>query len=67
MSLQEVIEQCSDHMTRISRMFKPGAEVTLIVRSPDHPDRDFMLTNDEPDELRALLERRLPAPEAPQD
>ena len=39
--------------------FKPGMKVTVIVRAPGFPDRDFMMTNDDISELQALLKRRV--------
>lgn len=54
-------EAVSDHMDAILRLFKPGAKIAVIVRSPGHPDRDFLMTNDEGKEIAALIRRRFGA------
>lgn len=56
--LQYIAADCSDHMSAVAKHFKAGAEVTLIVRAPGYPERDFMLTNDNLDEVAAVIERR---------
>lgn len=56
--LTYVAEECSARMEEIASFFKPGVQVTLIVRTPEHDERDFMLTNDNPEELRKLIQRR---------
>jgi hypothetical protein len=56
--LQYIANDCGDHMNAVAKHFKAGAEVTLIVRSPGFPERDFMLTNDDLDEVAAVIERR---------
>ncbi len=45
-------------MDEIKRLFKPGAKITVMVRFPGFPTRDFMMTDDVSDELRAMIERR---------
>lgn len=47
----------AEYLDRIARLFKPGKKLTLLVRSPGLPDRDFMLTDDNIDEAIAMLER----------
>lgn len=56
--LQYVQEAVADHMDEILALFKPGAKICVLVRTPCHPDRDFMMTNDHLDELTAMLVRR---------
>lgn len=46
------------HMGEIVKLFKPGVKIALIVRRPDHPDQDFMMTDDTLDEIKSLIERR---------
>jgi hypothetical protein len=49
--------EASKHLDQIQQLWNPGMKVTLLVRSPDHPDgsRDFMLTDDQiPDVIAAL-------------
>lgn len=58
MKLADVQEFVADRMDEIHTCFKPGVRVTVIVRCPGFPDRDFLMTADEIPELAALLERR---------
>jgi hypothetical protein len=58
MTLEDVGALVADRMDEIHTYFKPGVKVTVIVRSPGFPSRDFMMTSDEIPELQALLERR---------
>jgi hypothetical protein len=60
MGLSDVENIVSDHMDRIVSQFKPGVKITVLVRTPGFPDRDFMMTNDEFDELLAMIIRREP-------
>jgi len=39
--------EVGQHLERISKLFKSGAKLTLLVRQPDHDDQDFMMTNDD--------------------
>lgn len=55
--LQRVREQCSEYLSRIERLFKPGARLTLIVRRPGDAEQDFMLSSDDLHEAIAVLER----------
>ena len=57
-NLRLVQERVADHMDEIHRYFKPGVRVTVIVRTPDFPDRDCLMTADDIPELIALLQRR---------
>ena len=59
MTLTEVQETVGQHMDSILECFKPGCKITVLVRTPDHPDRDFMLTSDDPKEAIAMIERRI--------
>lgn len=54
-SVQHVVGQ---HMEEITRNFKPGVKITVLVRTPGHPTRDFMMTDDDCDELLAMIARR---------
>jgi hypothetical protein len=56
--MQQVRETVAAAMDDILREFKPGAKIAVLVRSPGHPDRDFVMTNDGIAELIAMLERR---------
>lgn len=61
MSLSDVQEMVADHMDEITAMFKPGVKITVLVRVPNLPDRDFMMTNDDHAELIKMIERRAKA------
>lgn len=63
-SVQEASERVADHMDKILGYFKPGRKITVLVRSPEHPDgsQDFVLTNDTLDETIAALTIRKTAP-----
>jgi len=61
-TLLEAQEQVSDYMDQIVACFKPGVKITVMVRTPDFPGRDFMLTDDEFPEISAMLARRMAAP-----
>ncbi len=56
--LAAVQEDVAGYMDDITAMFKGGVKITVIVRTPDFPDADFMMTSDEIPELRKLLDRR---------
>lgn len=57
-NLQRVQEAVADHMDAILGMFKPGCKITVLVRTPDHPDRDFLMTSDAGSEIIAAVQRR---------
>lgn len=59
--LNFVADKAMDYMDKISKFFKQPAEVTLIVRRPGFPEQDFMLTNDDLNEVIALVNRRINA------
>lgn len=44
-------------MDEIAVPFQPGAKITVMVRTPDFPDRDFLMTNDTFAELHEMLAR----------
>ena len=59
MSIPKIAETyVSRRMDEILEIFKPGAKITVLVRSPGFPDRDFCLTSDDLGEAIAMLERR---------
>lgn len=57
-AVQNVSEKVADHMDAILQFFKPGAKIAVLVRQPDAPDQDFLLTNDTPEEIIAAVTRR---------
>lgn len=65
MTVDDVREEVAGHMIRIVSYFKPGVKITVLVRVPDFPDRDFMMTDDEIPALREMLDRREKAGQNP--
>lgn len=63
--LQEVGEIIENHLNDIAMLFKPGAKLTFIARTPGNPDADMLMTIDSLDEIAALVQRRKDAVEAP--
>lgn len=57
-ALFETQQTVAGYMERITKLFKPGVKIAVLVRSPGFPDRDFMMTDDAIPELRAMLDRR---------
>ncbi len=56
--LQNAQEAVADYMDRIVKLFKPGVKITVVVRTPDFPERDFVMTDDAFCEVVATLNRR---------
>lgn len=49
--VRRVAEQMAQHLEAVSRLFKPGMKITLLVRNPTNPARNAFLTDEEgPDE-----------------
>lgn len=57
-ALERVQRLVAHRMDEIRLHFKSGVKVTVMVRSPEHPDRDFMMTDDDLGELIAMINRR---------
>jgi hypothetical protein len=50
--VRRVAEQMAGHLEAVSRLFKPGVKLTLMVRNPQDPERNAFLTDeDDPDAL----------------
>ena len=45
-------------LDEIRGLFRPGVKITLAVRSPEAPDRDFLMSDDDLAEVAAMIERR---------
>lgn len=56
-AVQLVRSRCAEHLEQVSELFKHGAKVTLIVRTPGFPEQDFMLGDDTIEGAMELLER----------
>jgi hypothetical protein len=46
------------HMDDILGLFKSGCKITVLVRTPGFPGRDFMMSDDDPKEVVAMIQRR---------
>lgn len=58
LSLIDTQYEVAKRMEQITKCFKPGVKITVLVRSPGFPSRDFMMTDDLIPELHAMLDRR---------
>lgn len=58
MSIHEATERVADCMDQILTNFKDGAKITVLVRYPEKPNADFCLTDDDLDEVIAMVQRR---------
>jgi hypothetical protein len=56
--LQRAAERVQDSMDEILANFKPGAKITVLVRTPGKPTADFCMTDDDLDEVIAMVHRR---------
>lgn len=56
--LQQVQARVGKHMDAILGEFEPRGLITVAVRHPGLPERDFLMTNDDLAEVAKLIERR---------
>lgn len=61
--LSRVQNVVGGYMDRIHDLFKAEMKITVVVRSPEHPDRDFIMSDDELEGVIAALRRRNGVPE----
>ena len=63
--IDDTAQRVQWHLDEIERLFKPGVKITLLVRTPSHPDggRDFLMTNDRVGDAIAAIRRRILAGE----
>lgn len=61
--LWEVRERVSNLMDDVLNEFKPGARITVLVRTPGNDNADMLLTNDSMDEIAKAIERSKTRPE----
>lgn len=64
--LQRAAERVQASMDEILANFKPGAKITVLVRTPDKPTADFCMTSDDLDEVIAMVQRRKGETPSPQ-
>lgn len=57
-TLVETQQIVAGHMERIQREFKPGSKITVLVRFASLPERDFLMTDDDLDEVAQAVVRR---------
>ena len=55
--IQRLGELIQEHADDILALFKPGAAITVVVRHPGYPERDFVMTSDTFDGAIEALER----------
>lgn len=55
--LKHHTEIISGHLVAIEECFKPGVNITLLVRRPDKPEQDYMLTTDTQEGINEIVTR----------
>lgn len=58
MQLEDVKHVTADAMDAILKCFKSGSKITVFVRTPGFPDRDFCMTDDSLPDVAEMIERR---------
>lgn len=57
--VQIAAEKVSWHMEQIAKLFQPGIKISVAVRTPGEPERDFFMTSEEKlDDLVDMVKRR---------
>jgi hypothetical protein len=56
MTIGEVHLEISDRCLEVARLFKPGAKVTILIRTPSLADGDMVVTDDDIDLAVAALQ-----------
>ena len=46
------------HLIEIEKMFQPEVRLTFLARTPNEPERDLLLTRDDPSEVIKAIQRR---------
>ena len=59
--VKAVGDEIADHLADIERLFKPGARLTLVVRRPNFPEQDVVVTNDLIGDAIEAMRRRMAA------
>ena len=60
--LQLAAERVQDSMDEILANFRPGAKITVLVRTPGKPTADFCMTSDDLDEVIGVTRGSLGTP-----
>ncbi len=58
MQLEDATYITAEAMDAILKCFKSGSKITVLVRTPGFPDRDFCMTDDSLPEVAQMIERR---------
>ncbi|MDT6941912.1 hypothetical protein RI570_17555 [Brucella pseudogrignonensis] len=58
MKLEDATHITAGAMDQILACFKSGSKITVLVRTPGLPDRDFCMTDDNLSEVAEMIERR---------
>lgn len=58
-TLEETQYVVAEHMDAIIAEFKAGRRITVLVRSPGNEEGDFLMTDDDLEEAKALIQRRI--------
>lgn len=56
--VEHVGHEIADRLADIEGYFKPGVKLTLLVRRPGLPEQDVCVTNDNFDDMLAMIQRR---------
>jgi hypothetical protein len=62
--VQHVGDRIAEQMEQISKMFKAGAKITVMVRHPERPGADLLVSDDTFNGMLAIIRRRKLADEA---
>ncbi len=55
--LEETSELVKIALANIERLFQPEVRITFLARTPDKPERDFVLTQDSMPEVVSMCQR----------
>ncbi len=55
--LQQAHLACCDALDGLKKMFKPGVQLSIIMRTPGDTEAEFVVSNDDMQELIEVLER----------
>ena len=59
--LERAQDIVAGYLDEIRTVFKPGIKITVLVRTPNEPGRDFIMTDDTEADLTAMIARRMKA------
>lgn len=57
LELELTQQKTAECMDKILKCFKPGAKILVAVRREGKPEQDFVMTNDDLEQMEALLVR----------